>query len=79
MFRIKHSGIEKSRTRGSDMEIGDLAWVTESGSYRGSLILRTYSGYVSLSNPNNTWDRNSADGLAIEKCPPGFSVTLVVE
>lgn len=48
----------KEIVRVYDLEIGDTGIILEpeSGDYAGNLVLRTYDGLVSLSNPTQTWE-----------------------
>lgn len=60
------------------MEIGQVARVSETDRfYAGEIILRTYSGIVSLTDPNHTW--NSGGPREVEILPPGTTVTLTTE
>lgn len=48
----------KDIVRVYDLEIGDTGIILEpeKGGYAGYLVLRTYDGLVSLSDPTQTWE-----------------------
>lgn len=57
-------------------KVGQIGVVSE-GSYKGDILLRHFSGYVSLTNPKNTWDTFCA--LHVETQPVGTVVTYTSE
>ena len=65
----------------SEMEIGSIGEVVESTHNLGTVVLRTYSGLVSLKNPSSTWSPPfpKKEVFMIEVYPPGTVVTLTTE
>jgi len=59
-----------------DMKIGEIGKIID-GLYKGSTILCTYSGFVSLTNPHMTWDKQFEIG--IELLPAGTRIILEIE
>ena len=65
----------------STLKIGELARAVN-GSYAGQIILRTYSGAVSLTNPRATWgfeDGGDSCGPSVRPLSPGTIVKLEVK
>lgn len=60
-----------------DMETGQVARVTSSGSYTGQTLLRHFEGIVSLDDPKLTWGTNCT--LEVELLDVGTQITLTVE
>lgn len=72
-------------THVGELEIGDMMVIQSDDPYisqfNGMILLKTFSGYVTLDNPRNTW------GLSVEvnkqlkgrKLLPGESVSLIQE
>ena len=63
------------------LEIGELARAVNS-SYAGQIILRTFSGAVSLTNPRTTWSFEEGDTschLSVRPLSPGTIVKLEVQ
>lgn len=58
------------------MKIGDLA-IIEKTPYKSQILLRTYSGWVSLTNPNTTWTGSTS--LQVSPIPSGTKIILTVE
>ncbi|KKN03048.1 hypothetical protein LCGC14_1111710 [marine sediment metagenome] len=58
----------------SGMRIGELAWIVEDRP--GDILLRTYSGFVSLEDPEQTWD--STPNFKVKLLAPGTIVQLKV-
>lgn len=67
---------EKTYTA-SEMKCGQIAVVT-GGHYSGAVILRHWAGFVSLSNPENNWDKKILD-LNVTILPPGTKIELETE
>ena len=59
----------------SYMEAGDIA-VIKTSRYAGQLILRTYEGFVSLSDPGHTWEEHMT-GLLVAIYPRSAKFQLV--
>ena len=64
----------KSRT--SDMNTRDIGIITEGG-YINNIILKTYDGFVSLSDPSVTW--NSDPNVSVRLLKPGQKVILEIK
>ena len=49
--------IEESKyiKKADQMSIGDVGVVKDHAPFKGEVVLQTYAGLISLSNPNNTW------------------------
>jgi hypothetical protein len=67
------------------MEVGDIAVVIESGhenfnKFLGHTILCSYSGLVSLTSPNSTWNAPSNDwpDFKVRILKPGTKITITV-
>lgn len=64
--------------RASLMKIGQLARVINpETNYMRHIVLRTFDGIVSLSNPGLTWSTDCS--LQVELLPPGYQITLEQE
>jgi len=65
------------------MEIGQIGRIlSDSHSYVGIYVLRTYSGMVSLNTPSNTWSFETelaAPLLNVELLPSGTEIILTTE
>ena len=65
------------------MEIGQIGRIlSDSHSYGGIYVLRTYSGIVSLNTPSNTWafeTKLAAPLLNVELLPSGTEIILTTE
>jgi hypothetical protein len=65
------------------MGIGDIAEVVESNSPGlrvGAFLLRSFQGWVSLGDPNNTWEGELRVELAkVRVLPPGTEIKLTVK
>jgi hypothetical protein len=65
-----------------EMSIGDIGF-TRGSAYVGHVVLRTFNGVVSLTNPRYTWSFDTEDEakniFSIEPLPVGSTVTLLVE
>ena len=62
----------------SAMKIGQIGKVIDTHhAYGGLIVLRTYTGVVSLSNPRSTWSDNCP--LNVVLFPAGTVVELTVE
>ncbi len=61
------------------MEVGDIGVIINDPIYNGTIVLRTYSGLVSLTDPNKTWKYISEFVDKIELLAPGSKVVLEVE
>lgn len=59
-----------------NLSVGEMAIINES-EYLGHVIIRTFDGFVSLSNPNTTWQKNF--NIMCKKLNSGESVTLTQE
>lgn len=59
------------------MQVGDIAKVVSSD-HKGAVILKTATGFVSLSNPSNKLARLSLYTARVEFYPKGSSATLKV-
>jgi len=58
-----------------DLTCGQFMKVVNS-SYSGEVILRTFEGFVSITNPGNTWDRSCIlEGVLL---PKGTTINVVV-
>lgn len=61
--------------RADTMEVGQMGEVVnDQFGKKGTVVLRTYSGFVSLNNPKNTW--STPCYLKVRVLQPGESVTL---
>ncbi len=58
----------------SQLKIGELAEVT--AGYTGQIVVQTFAGVISLSDPNQTWERNAT--LEVKRLPRGTVVQLAV-
>ena len=69
------------RVSASEMKIGSIGEIVKSPSNSGTVVLRTYSGLVSLKDPNSTWSPPlpNKSNFMIEVYPPGTVVTLTTE
>jgi hypothetical protein len=71
------------KTQNDILEIGELG-VSNHDAFKGHIILRTFSGYVSLTKPYNTWsfENDTKPGLwpklQITRLPRGSTVILEV-
>ncbi len=59
------------------MSVGQIGTVTEASTYEGHIVLATYNGLVSLTDPHKTWNR----GVEMEVIlfPVGTQIELEVE
>lgn len=61
----------------SDLSIGQLAVISVSGHpLSGHIVLRTYDGAVSLTDPEHTWYRDTS--LQVIPLSSGTTITLTV-
>lgn len=78
--------VELSSKRGPvdvhSMEIGDIAYIEEAGyepEVVGEYIMKTYSEFVLLTNPQTTWDSKvSFNGYKVRILPKGTKITLTI-
>ena len=64
----------KSCLLSDSLNIGDLAEIVMG--YDKDIILKTYDGFTSLSNPRHTWGIDTR--LEVRKLPPGTVIELIV-
>jgi hypothetical protein len=62
----------------ADLLVGEIGIAIEPShrEYLGHIILRTYVGFVSLTDPNSTW--NDKGWLTVRKLAPGTVLTMTV-
>lgn len=60
-----------------EMLVGDIG-ILKSGVHREEIILKTFSGVVSLTDPNNTWDSPVPSASSVEILPKGTILTITV-
>lgn len=69
-------------TKVRDMKIGDIGRIVNhnNGDYNDLIVLMTYSGLISLSNPNRTWCINPENpyDIDVEIFPVGSEITIKV-
>lgn len=70
--------------RSDNMQIGDIGLIIDSGARNGTVLLRTFSGYVSLNNPRKTWYSPQGESsydpkFDVQLLPKGTRVILEVE
>ena len=70
-------GVSYKRSNFQDMKVGQLAKAVYLGEER--IVLRTFSGWVSLSDPLVTWSLSSEVDFEVEILPKGTTVTLITE
>lgn len=65
----------------SQLGVGEVAVVVSCplGDYTGHTVLRTYSGVVSLSEPNTCWSKPVPSTISVRKLPRGTKLTLEVK
>lgn len=65
----------------SDMEIGQIGRITDPApaGYAGHVVLRAYSGWVSLTNPEKTWNSGSYPSFTVTLFPVGTVLTLTLD
>lgn len=70
-----------SNIRLLEMPIGTLGIVNdlENYCYNGHIVLRTYSGLVSLTNPACTWEDSDYNTMRGGSLPTGTQITLKQE
>lgn len=75
MVEVKKSPQPWTRIIAGDMQIGELGIKED-----GAVVLQTFLGIVSLSDPETTWskERKSAGRFNVEPLPPGTIITLKV-
>jgi hypothetical protein len=66
-----------ARYTASDMNTGEIAVMRE-GRFAGHYLLRTYSEFVDLNEPYNTWSISSHCSIPVEKIPAGTIIKLTV-
>jgi hypothetical protein len=62
---------------GSDLEVGQIGTIVGGHVFNGELLLRTYSNYVLLTDPSNTWEQGS--GFTVEPLQVGDQITITVD
>ena len=64
-----------------EMEVGSIGAIVQCRYNVGTVVLRTYSGLVSLQDPTHTWGEPlpNKSAFMIEVYPPGTVVTLTTE
>ena len=69
------------RVSATEMEIGSIGEIVKSTHNIGTVVLKTYSGLVSLKDPTSTWSAPlpKKEVFMIEVYPPGTVVTLTTE
>ena len=65
------------------LQIGEIIKVTDTkysnGDYVGKHILRTYTNWVCLENPNSTWPSFSRNSITGEKLKSGKTLTIIAK
>lgn len=74
-YSVVNNPAAPQKVLASTMSVGELAEVLN-GDNDGSIILRTFAGWVSLNSPNSTWA--DAPHLYIRRLARGEQVTLTV-
>lgn len=79
-MKIQCEPIFKTSVTLKDLEIGELAFIDDlmMGNQNGEIILRTFDGAVSLTNPRNTWNGLSST-FKMRRLPAGHKVILTQE
>jgi hypothetical protein len=81
MYKLLITNYRKKGVSANTTKIGDVMRVISTRSYDSSaftdhLVLHTYNGFVSLSNPNLVWGPDCS--LLVEVLPKGTTVTFEV-
>ena len=76
-MKVKLNYKTDNLTNAQDLEMGSLLEIAI-GALRGDIILKTFGGFVLLSDPGIVWSLNTP-GLLGRKLLPGESITLTVE
>lgn len=83
MLRLENTEKDILLTNFRDMKSGDIGYIRKwpSGSYFGSLVMKTGTNLFSLNNPSYYWTSldESLPGLLIEVLPKGTKLSFVVE
>lgn len=78
-MRIENRTKPKNTVKSGSMTVGEVARIVRGGGladHNGEVILRTYDGFVSLTNPAHTWTGSRA-GTSFDVVL--LDATLVVE
>ena len=75
MYKIETSLEDNSAIHCSNMEIGDIG-IHRGQRYATHIILRTYTGYISLTDPQGNW-KEGAD-FKVKLLPPGTIITITI-
>ena len=59
MIKIQDAPKTTNQVKPSDMEIGDTGIIRSGGNCLGHVVLMTFDGLVSLTNPEHTWSRDA--------------------
>lgn len=62
-----------------DLQVGDLIVLGDSTLLSGHVVLKTYGGFVSLTNPMIVWGPDAQIKSDSRRVPPGTQVTLTVK
>lgn len=68
----KNTGIVSANS----MKVGQVAYIRDDGERNGDIILRSYAGFVSLTNPKDDWMGRC--GLKVEIIEKGTLLTFEV-